>query len=107
MDVNGLNIGKELAMAVIALTLFGVLYNLGIERVPWLAQRRSAEQVVLGVLVTVLASGMVIGWHHVPVMLILFGASGFPMLIGSWIRAAQDEAKAKQALLESLQHDES
>jgi hypothetical protein len=103
MNLNWAEISKDLALAVIALTLFGALYNVAIERVPWLAQRRSAEQVIFGVLVTVLTSGFVIGWDHIIPLLILFAASGLPMLIGSWVRAARDDEEARRIAKEALQ----
>jgi hypothetical protein len=102
MELNGTIFGKELVITVLVLFIFGTLYNHGIEKFPWLAQRRSAEQVVGGVLITVLASGFVIGWSNVIAMLILFSASGLPMLIGSWVRAAQDEQKALEIHKEVL-----
>lgn len=102
MELNGTNIGEELVITFIALTLFGIIYNVAIERIPWLASRRSAEQVVGGVLVTLLAGGFVIGWMHVVVMLILFTGSGLPMLIGSWVRAAHDDNQAKREVIETL-----
>lgn len=102
MELNGTNIGKELVITFIALALFGTLYNFAIEYIPWLAHRRSAEQVVGGVLVTLLAGGFVTGWMNVIVMLILFAASGLPMLIGSWVRAAHDDAEAKRQTIETL-----
>lgn len=102
MDANGLKFGSQLVICVIALALFGVLYNIGIEKFPWLAHRRSAEQVVGGVLVTVLVSGIIIDWTNVIALLILFSASGLPMLIGSWVRAAHDDEAAKQIAREAL-----
>lgn len=102
METNGLIFGKELVMVSIFLLVFGILYNIGIEKFPWLAQRRSAEQVVIGVGVTVIASGFVIGWLNMAAMLILFVASGAPMVIGSWIRAAYDDEEAKKIAKEVL-----
>lgn len=96
MELNGTIFGSELAAAFIFLLLFGVLYNLGIEKFPWLRSRRSAEQVTVGVLVTLIASGAVIGWDCALKVLILFVASGTPMIIGSWIRAAKDDEEAKR-----------
>ena len=96
MESNGTIFGAQLAAAFLALTLFGVLYNWGIEKWPWLARRRSAEQVVVGVLVTLLASGFVIGWTHMLIVLILFTGSGLPMILGSWIKAARDDQEAKK-----------
>jgi len=102
MELNGTIFGKELVIVNIALVLFGIIYNFAIQYIPWLAQRRSAEQVVGGVLITLLASGFVIGWEYVIVMLILFSASGLPMLIGSWVRAAMDDEEAKKIAREHL-----
>lgn len=102
MELNGTKIGAQLVITFIALLLFGAIYNFGIEKFPWLAHRRSAEQVVGGVLVTLLASGFVIGWMSVVVMFILFAGSGLPMLIGSWVRAAKDDEQAKNIAREAL-----
>lgn len=105
MADNGLIFGSKLVISFIALALFGTIYNYSIEKFPWLASRRSAEQVVGGVLITVLVSGFVIGWLNVIALIILFSASGLPMLIGSWMRAAHDEAEAKKTLKETLSND--
>jgi len=94
MESNGTLFGAKLAAAYLALTLFGVLYNWGIERWPWLASRRSAEQVAIGTLVTLITSGFMIGWMNMLAVLILFCGSGMPMIIGSWIRAARDDEQA-------------
>jgi hypothetical protein len=102
METNGTLFGEELVIAFIALFLFGVLYNIGIGKFPWLASRRPAEQVVIGVGVTVLVSGFVVGWLHTLVMLVLFIGSGLPMIVGSWVRAAQDDEDAKVIAREAL-----
>jgi hypothetical protein len=102
MELNWTDLGEELVSAFIALALFGIIYNHGIQKFPWLASRRSAEQVVIGVSVTVLISGFVIGWLDVLVLAILFSASGLPMLIGSWVRAAKDDEQAKEIAREAL-----
>lgn len=102
MEISGTNIGGQLVITSISLLLFGVLYNYGIERFPWLAQRRSAEQVVGGVIVTLLAAGFVVGWMNTIILFILFSGSGLPMLIGSWVRAAQDDEQAKNIAREHL-----
>jgi hypothetical protein len=104
MESNWTNIGSQLVICVIALGLFGIIYNHAINTFPWLAHRRPAEQVVGGVLVTVLTSGFVIGWMSALIVLILFAASGLPMLIGSWIKAAKDDAEMKDYIKEHL-HD--
>ena len=102
MELNGTQTGAQLVITVIALALFGTIYNFAIVKIPWLAQRRPAEQVVIGVIVTLLAGGFIIGWHQVVVMCILFAGSGLPMLIGSWVRAAQDDNEAKEITKVSL-----
>jgi hypothetical protein len=102
MATNWSEISNVLAIAIIALFLFGVLYNQGIEKWPWLAQRRPAEQVIGGVLITVLVSGLIIGVEDMLIIMLLFAASGFPMLIGSWVRAAKDDAEAKRIAHEVL-----
>jgi len=102
MELNWSETGNQLAIAFIALFLFGLIYNHGIEKWPWLAQRRPAEQVVGGVLVTVLVSGAIIGAQDAIVVCILFAASGLPMLIGSWVRAARDDAEAKRITRDTL-----
>lgn len=91
MAENGLHIGAQMVLAVVLLVVFGTLYNLGIQRVPWLAHRRSAEQVVGGVLVTVTTCGFFIGWTNALLVLVFFAAAGLPMLIGSWVRAYKDD----------------
>src|SRR5262245_26513087 len=96
MEINGTQIGEELAAGFLGLLLFGVFYNWAIEKFPWLAQRRSAEQVVFGVLVTLIVSGFTIGWVPMLQLMVLFAGSGTPMIFGSWIRAAKDDEKAKK-----------
>lgn len=103
MEINGIQISGELALIFLLLLLFGVSYNLLVEYYQKRTQRYTAEFVVGGVLVTVLASGFVIGWGHAVTVLILFVASGLPMIVGSWIRAARDEEEAKKIHHESLQ----
>lgn len=102
MELNGTNIGTELVITFVALLLFGIIYNFGIGKFPWLEHRRPAEQVVIGVSVTLLAGGFVIGWHEIIVICILFAGSGLPMLIGSWVRAAHDDNQAKEIAKEAL-----
>jgi uncharacterized membrane protein len=103
MDINGIQISKELAVTFLLLLLFGVGYNLVVEHFQKRTQRYTAELVVGGVLVTVLASGFLIGWGDAVVVLCLFVASGSPMVIGSWLRTARDEEAAKKIHHENLQ----
>ena len=102
MEPNGTIIGEQLAILFVAMLLFGFIYNLGIQSFPWLAHRRPAEQVVIGVSVTLLASGFVIGWMNTLAVFILFAGSGLFMLGGSWVRAAQDDEEAKRIAKEVL-----
>ena len=96
MELNQIQIGKEMAMAFLFLLLFGVSFNLIVEYFQKRTQRYTAEFVVCGVLVTVLVSGFIVGWNDAVTVLILFVASGSPMVIGSWIRTARDEETAKK-----------
>lgn len=103
MDINGTQTGK-IIVAVIGLLAFGTVYNQAIEKYRWLAHRRPAEQVVIGVVFTLIVSGFMIGWMDALWIFILFCASGAPMLIGSWVRAAKDDAKVEQ-LAKDLLHE--
>lgn len=102
MELNGLANGEQWVIIGLMLFIFSTIYNHGIERFPWLARLRPAEQVVGGVLVTVLASSFLIGWNNAFIVLSLFVASGLPMLIGSWVRAANDDEEAKKIQRENL-----
>jgi hypothetical protein len=96
MDVNGTQISKELFFAFIGLVLFSIGYNFLVEYFQKRTQRFTAEFVVGGVLITVMVSGLFIGWNNVAIVLLLFIGSGVPMLIGSWIRSARDDEEAKK-----------
>lgn len=96
MDIKEIQISRELATVFLFLLLFGVGYNLLVEYFQKRTQRYTAELVVVGVLVTVLASGFLIGWGSALIVLILFVASGIPMIVGSWIRVARDEEEARR-----------
>ena len=102
MELNGTNIGAELVLGFILLILFSIGFNFAIHKLPWLANRRPAEQVVIGDFVTIVVSGFVIGWLNALAVFILFAGAGLPMLIGSWVRAAQDDEQAKQIAKEAL-----
>ncbi len=102
MVTNGTAISKELVIAFIALLAFGFGYNYLVEYFQKRTQRFTAEFVVGGVLVTVIVSGLFIGWSNVAIVLALFIASGSPMLVGSWIRSARDDEEAKKVTKGSL-----
>jgi len=102
MDINKLQISEEMAMAFLFLLLFGVSYNLMVEKWQKRTQRYTAELVVGGVLITVLVSGFLIGLESMLTVLVLFVASGTPMVVGAWLRTARDEEHAKHVAEESL-----
>jgi 4-hydroxybenzoate polyprenyltransferase len=102
MDSNGITNNTGLAIAFIALLVFGIAYNAMVERFQKHTQHYTAEFVVFGVLITILVSGFFIGWNNAGTVLVLFIASGLPMMIGSWIRAARDEEAAKKIQKETM-----
>ena len=102
MHLNQTPNSTELAIPIIALFLFGIGYNILVERFQKRTQRFTAEMVVGGVLVTVTTSGFFIGWNNAGVVLLFFVASGLPMLIGSWLRSARDDEEAKRIAKDSL-----
>lgn len=93
---------KEFVVAFLVLVLFGVFYNQVVEKFQKRTQRYTAELVVIGVLVTLVASAFVIGWLPVLVVSAFFIASGSPMIIGSWIRTARDEDHTRQLMKDKL-----
>src|SRR5690349_861332 len=96
MESNGTGNNTQFAVAFAVLLVFGFFYNHLVERFQKRTQRYTAELVVGGVLATVLVSGFFIGWINAVKVLLLFGASGFFMIIGSWLRAARDDEQAKE-----------
>jgi len=102
MDSNGIVNSTGFGIAFIFLVIFGVAYNIIVERFQKRTQRFTAELVVGGVLVTVATSGFFIGWADATVVLLFFAADGIPMIIGSWLRSARDDEEAKRIQKESL-----
>jgi uncharacterized membrane protein len=98
MDINGILKDSGLAVAFIVLLVFGFFYNQLVERFQKRTQRYTAELVVGGVLITLIASGFFIGWSDMAKVLVLFVASGLPMIVGSWIRSARDDEEAKRVM---------
>lgn len=98
MEFNGTLKESGLVVAFIFLFVFGIGYNQLVERFQKRTQRYTAELVVGGVLITLLVSGFFIGWGNMAKVLVLFVASGLPMIIGSWIRAARDDEEAKRVM---------
>lgn len=102
MDDFGRLFGKELAMAFGGLFMFGILFAWLVNYIQKRTKHYTAELVVIGSLVTVLVSGFIIGWAKMAVVLILFAASGSPMIVGSWITNALDEQHAKRIMMEKM-----
>lgn len=102
MAENGLIMGWKLAAVGLGLLAFGIGYNWLVARFQRKTQKYTAEMVVGGVLVTVLAAGLVVGWPAALAVLVCFTASGLPMVIGSWLRNAHDEEQARDAAKDLL-----
>lgn len=96
MDGNGQTIGTELVFTVAGLLIFGIVFNYFVVEFQKKTVKYTAELVVLGVLFTIVVSGFVIGWENASKLVLLFTASGLPMLIGSWMRTAHDEEEARR-----------
>lgn len=97
---SGINWGA-VPVATLGLLLFGVAYNALIHE---LSRRGHNEgyvwlEVVIGVAVTLLAAGPVVGWETVGVLFVLFAAAGlFPAAgdIYRYARARQAERKGNE-----------
>ena len=82
----------------IALFAFGVAFNM---LTSYMSRKGLSEGytwllVVIGVLVTVLAAGLVIGWESSGILILFFVASGTPMALGDIYRYV----KARQGFQE-------
>ena len=92
----------ELLFAVMAaLFLFGCIYNAFVARIEHDGQDRgfTAFLVVGGVLVTVVAAGLIIGLRDMAILLVCFSASGLPMIWGGWSRYTKTrQAEEKKAI---------
>jgi Sec-independent protein translocase protein TatA len=100
------------AIMVLALLLFGYLYNLLVERLEQIGYNRgyTAFLVVVGTTVTLIASIAVIGLESVLKLMVLFAASGLPMIVGDMMRSAKqrkaDEEGARRVWEEvEMEHD--
>lgn len=91
---------QDFGLILAGLFLFGVGFNWLTE----LAERRgwiegyTALFVVIGVAVTVAGTGFVIGWLHVLYLMLAFGASGLPMIVGSIARYVRARERAQKEL---------
>lgn len=108
MDING--IGTGIFWAILAgLFVFGLAYN---QFVAWLEETGrdrgyTAILVVIGTLITVLATVPLIGMDAVTIVLAAFAASGVSMAAGSWERYSRqrghDEREAQRLARELLE----
>jgi len=102
MDIDGILNGTGLGIGFVFMLIFGILYNILVERFQKRSQRYTAELVAGGVIVTVATSGIFIGASNMITVLVLFVGSGLPMMVGSWIRSMRDDEQAKEVAKESL-----
>jgi predicted tellurium resistance membrane protein TerC len=81
-----------------ALLLFGVIYNAIIEHIERnkYIEGFTSLAVVLGVAVTVLACGFLVGWLTVGIVSLGFAFSGLPMVIGSVVRYVRARAVSQK-----------
>lgn len=90
-----------LTIAALSLLLFGLLFNWTIELVQ--ARRKFIDYtwlfVVIGVGITIAASGFVIGWQDAGRVALLFGASGLPMVLGAIVRHERQRQEQEARLL--------
>ena len=99
-DVFGSDSGQLWITAVLLLT-FGAAFNAAVQ---WLNRKGATEGytwllVVIGVAVTLLAAGPVIGWANVVRLFILFAASGLFMAGGDiyrYLRARAAENRTRR-----------
>ncbi len=100
--------GFVVAVVVVGLVLFGVLYD---RFVGWLERSGhdrgyTAFLVVIGTAVTLAAAMPLVGVRAVMWLVVCFGASGLPMIVGSWARASRarklDEERAMRLAKELL-----
>jgi len=106
MDVNQALFGWKTGAIALGLFIFSYFYNRWVASLQKKTDSYTAEMVVIGVAVTVLSSMLVIGFLEGMVVLLLFGFSGFWMLIGSWQRHAADTEDARSVAREQLRHDD-
>ena len=101
MPLNWTVIGLTLAF----LLCFGGLYALAVR---WMARNliegQTAYLVVLGTLVTLLASALIVGWQPALLTLACFAASGLPMVI-EYVHRTSEEHRRDQERATSIARD--
>ena len=106
MDVNQSLFGWKTGAVALTLFIFSYFFNRWVAGMQKKTDSYTAEMVVIGVAVTVLASMLVIGFWDGIAVLVLFAVSGSWMLYGSWQRHAQDQEEARNIAKEGLKYDD-
>ena len=88
--------------ALIGLLLFGITFAVIVYRLDDRHHGYTALLVVIGVGITVVASGFVIGWQSVIYLFLAFAASGVPMIAGDIYRAIRHREQAERTWREIL-----
>jgi putative flippase GtrA len=85
------------SLTLSALFLFGLIYAYIVNRLAKAGvQGQTAYTVVVGVGVTVLAAGWLIGWVNVILLLACFAASGAPMIVEYVLRTHKEQKRDQQ-----------
>jgi hypothetical protein len=85
------------SLTIGALFLFGLVYAYIVRRLARAGvQGQTAYTVVVGVGITVLAAGWLIGWLNVILLLACFAASGLPMVIEYVNRTHHEQKRDRQ-----------
>lgn len=92
-----------------ALLGFGILYNAAINVInrKQLDEGYVGFEVAIGVVVTLLATGPLIGWRNVAILTGAFAASGIPMIVGDVWRYWERKLRSQEAMRRSVEHDNS
>ena len=106
MDINQALFGWKMGVVALGLFIFSYIFNRWVASLQKKTDSYTAEMVIIGVGITVLASMLVIGFWNGLVVLILFAFSGSWMLKGSWDRHVADTEDARTVAREQLTHDD-
>lgn len=104
MDINQSLFGWKTGAIALALFIFSYFFNRWVAGLQKKTNSYTAEMVVIGVAVTVLAGMPIIGFWNGLVVLILFAASGSWMLKGSWDRHADDTENARSVARDQIKN---
>lgn len=92
------------AGAAFGLACFGVMYNLLVDRMGDRKFGYVAFLVVLGVLITLGAAALVVPIVYVLIIVLLFGVSGLPMIVGDVLRAVRARETDVKRQAEEAKH---